>query len=295
MGQKVLRSMLHSKIGMIGFVIVALCLLTAVFAGVLAPYDPQQTNMAIKLMPPMWLDGGSVDHPLGTDNLGRDMLSRLIYGTQVSLLVGVCAVAVAGLIGIVLGILSGYFGNWIDNIIMRSVDAFHAIPHLLFLLVILMVAGPGVLTVIFVLGLTSWTSYARVVRGEVLSIKEREFVNASRAVGSSDLWIMTKHIVPNIMSSFIVISTTSVASAIIAESSLSFLGMGIQSPTVTWGIVLSDGREYIATSWWIATFPGLAITITVLGIIFLGDSLRDALDPRLKNIGAHKNRGESID
>ncbi|MGE7273230.1 ABC transporter permease [Brevibacillus panacihumi] len=284
--KKFLQSILQSKTGLVGLIIFLSVSFVAIFAGVLAPHDPTKTEVTMRLIPPMWVEGGSAEYPLGTDNLGRDLLSRLIYGSQVSLIVGIFAVCIAGAIGIVLGMVSGYFGGWTDRIIMRTVDAFIAIPNLLLLLVIMMIAGPGVFTVIFVLGVTSWTSYARVIRGEVLSIKEREFVKASRALGAKNFRIIFTHILPNVLPTFIVISTTSVATAIISESSLSFLGMGVQAPTVTWGNILSDGRQYLATSWWIATFPGIAITLTVLGVIFLGDWLRDILDPRLKNNGA---------
>lgn len=210
------------------------------------------------------------------------MLSRIIYGSQVSLMVGVCAVAVAGAIGVVLGLVSGYFGGIVDNLIMRTVDSFLAIPNILFMLVILTVLGPSLTTLILVLGFTNWVKYARIIRGEVLSVKERDFVRAARTVGASDGRIIFTHILPNVISSFIVVSTLSVATTIIAEASLSFLGLGIQPPTVSWGGMLSDGRQYLATSWWVATFPGVAITITVLGIMFLGDWLRDILDPRMK-------------
>jgi peptide/nickel transport system permease protein len=276
------RSLWKSKTGMIGSIIVLMVFFMAIFAGVLAPYDPAKTHAIERLKPPMWLDGGTSEFPLGTDNLGRDVLSRIIYGSQVSLLVGICAVVVAGAIGVVSGLLSGYYGGFLDRIIMRTVDSFLAIPNILFMLVVLAVTGPSLLTLIFVLGGTNWVTYARVVRGEVLSIKERDFVRAARSVGAKDTRIIFTHILPNVASSFIVISTLNVASTIIAEASLSFLGLGIQPPTVSWGGMLSDGREYLATSWWIATFPGIAITITVLGIIFLGDWLRDTLDPRMK-------------
>jgi peptide/nickel transport system permease protein len=280
------RILLKSKTGTIGFIIVLCMAFTALFAPVMAPYAPAKTNAAQRLLPPMWMEKGKAEHPLGTDNLGRDVLSRVIYGSQVSLLVGICAVVVAGLIGVILGLISGYYGGWIDNIIMRTTDSFLAIPHILFTLVILAVMGPSIITLIFVLGITNWTTYARMIRGEVLSIKERDFVRAARAVGSKDFRIIFTHILPNVISSFIVISTLSVATTIILEASLSFLGLGIQPPTVSWGGMLSDGRQYLATSWWVATFPGLAITITVLGIIFLGDFLRDILDPRMKAKGA---------
>jgi len=278
---RIFRSLVASKTGIIGLIIILAVCFTAVFADVLAPHDPLQANVAKRLQPPMWMKGGSAEHPLGTDHLGRDLLSRLLVGSRISLLVGVFSVVVAGAIGIVFGLFSGYFSKWVDRVIMRVTDAFIAIPNMLLLLVFAMVAGPGVMTVIFVLGLTSWTYYARVIRSEVLSVKEREFVKASRAAGSGSFRIIFAHIMPNVIPSFIVLCTTSVASAIISESSLSFLGLGVTAPHVTWGNILSDGRDYLATSWWIATFPGLAITITVLGVIFLGDWLRDYLDPRL--------------
>ncbi|MBU7314539.1 ABC transporter permease [Paenibacillus oleatilyticus] len=279
---RIIRSLLKSKTGTIGFIIVVAVVFMAVFASAVAPHDPAKTSAAKRLLPPMWMAKGTADHPLGTDNLGRDVLSRIIYGSQISLLVGVCAVAVAGTIGVILGLVSGYYGGWTDRIIMRIVDAFLAIPNILFMLVILAVLGPGLFSLIFVLGVTNWVKYARIIRGEVLSVKERDYVRAARAVGSRDIRIIFKHILPNVVSSFIVVSTLSIATTIILEASLSFLGLGIQPPTVTWGGMLSDGRQYLATSWWVATFPGIAITITVLGIIFLGDWLRDILDPRMK-------------
>ncbi|GAA4724675.1 ABC transporter permease [Brevibacillus fulvus] len=279
------RQLFKSKTGTIGLFIVLCMVLMAVFAPVLAPHDPAKTNVAKRLLPPVWMEKGTSDYPLGTDNLGRDVLSRIIYGSQVSLLVGICAVVVAGFIGIILGLVSGYYTGWLDSVIMRTTDAFLAIPNILFMLVILAVMGPSLLTLIFVLGVTNWTTYARIVRSEVLSIKERDFVRAARAVGAKNFRIIFTHILPNVISSFIVISTLSVATTIILEASLSFLGLGIQPPTVSWGGMLSDGRQYLATSWWVATFPGIAITITVLGIIFLGDFLRDILDPRMKAKG----------
>lgn len=276
------NSLLRSRTGTLGFIILLSVVIMAVFAGAIAPHEPAKTEASKRLLPPVWMEKGSFEHPLGTDNLGRDVLSRIIYGSQVSLLVGICAVFVAGTIGVVLGLAAGYYGGWVDRIIMRIVDAFLAIPNILFMLVILAVLGPGLITLIFVLGFTGWVKYARVIRGEVLSVKERDYVRSARSVGASDVWIITKHILPNVISSFIVISTLSVATTIIAEASLSFLGLGIQPPTVSWGGMLSDGRQYLATSWWVATFPGIAITLTVLGIIFVGDWLRDMLDPRMK-------------
>ncbi|EFV76335.1 ABC transporter permease [Cytobacillus pseudoceanisediminis] len=275
-----IKLLLQSKTGTVGFLIVSLVIFVAIFADVLAPHDPASNNLGDMLKPPVWLDGGSQNYILGTDNLGRDILSRIIYGSRVSLLVGVFSVILAGFIGIIIGLISGYYGGVIDNLLMRIVDSFLAIPSILFILVVLAVFDPSILVLIIVIGLTNWVTYARVVRGEVLSIKEKEFVKASKSIGTNSLTIMLQHILPNILSSFIVISTLSVATTIVLEASLSFLGLGIQPPDVSWGGMLTDGRNYLATNWWLATFPGIAITITVLGIIFLGDWLRDVLDPR---------------
>lgn len=280
-----LKLLLKSKTGTLGLIIVLLVVLTAPLAGVLAPHDPAKMDAANMLAPPAWSEGGSSEHILGTDNLGRDILSRIIYGTQVSLLVGITSVVIAGIIGAAFGLISGYYGGFIDSVIMRLVDAFLAIPGILLTLVILSIVGPGLWTLIVVLGVTNWVSYARIVRGEVLSMKEREFVKAAQSIGVRDSKIMMKHLLPNVASSFIVVSTLNVASAIISEASLSFLGMGIQPPTVSWGIMLNSGKDYLAESWWVATFPGLAITFTTLGIIFLGDWLRDVLDPRTQMKG----------
>ena len=274
------RLLFRSKTGTVGFIIVFIVFLVAIFAPVLAPHDPAAINAGNMLKPPFWMEGGSTAHLLGTDNLGRDILSRVIYGSQVSLLVGITSVVVAGIIGVTIGLIAGYYGGTIDNLLMRVVDSFLAIPTILFALVILTIFGPSIVTLIFVLGATNWVNYARLVRGEVLSIKERDFVRAAHSIGVKNHKIILRHLLPNVVSSFIVISTLSVATTIILEASLSFLGLGIQPPDVSWGLILSDGRDYLATSWWLATFPGIAITITVLGIIFLGDWLRDILDPR---------------
>lgn len=278
----ILKRLLRSKTGTVGAVLVLIVCLTALLAPLLAGHDPAAVDPLNRLKPPMWLEGGTKEHWLGTDNLGRDMWSRIVYGSRVSLIVGIGAVLVSGAIGAVLGLVSGFYGKWIDAVIMRVADGFMAIPTILFMLVVMAVVGPGLTTLIFVIGVTNWVSYTRVVRGEVLSIKERDFVKAAKAVGAKNGRIILKHILPNILSSFIVISGMNVATTIIMEASLSFLGLGIKPPDVSWGGMLSDGRQYVATSWWVATFPGLAITVTVLGVIFLGDWLRDVLDPRMK-------------
>lgn len=275
--------LLKSKTGLVGLIIVLAVSLMAIFAPFLAAYDPAKTDVINRLLPPFWIDGGKMDYPLGTDNLGRDVLSRIIYGSRISLLVGISAVILAGIIGMFFGLIAGFYGKVWDFLIMRTVDSFLAIPNILFMLIILAVLGPSLTTLILVLGGTSWVVYARMVRSETLSVKERDFVRSARAIGAKDFRIITKYILPNVISSFIVIATLNVATTIILEASLSFLGLGIQSPDVSWGLMLSDGRQYIATSWWVATFPGVAITVTVLGVIFLGDWLRDILDPKIKD------------
>lgn len=274
------RQLWVSKTGMVGAVIVLIVLLTAVCAPLISSHDPAAVDPLKRLKPPVWMDGGSSEYWLGTDNLGRDMWTRIVYGARVSLIVGLGAVLVSGFIGAVLGLLSGFYGKWVDAVIMRVGDAFMAIPTILFMLVVMAIVGQGLTTLIFVIGVTNWVAYTRVVRSEVLSIRERDYVHAAKAIGARNARLIIKHIVPNILSSFIVIAGMNVGTTIIAEASLSFLGMGIKPPDVSWGGMLSDGRQYVATSWWVATFPGLAITFTVLGVIFLGDWLRDMLDPR---------------
>ncbi|RXZ81182.1 ABC transporter permease [Paenibacillaceae bacterium] len=280
--KQMLKLLWKSKTGTVGAMIFTVICLVALFAPFIATHNPAELDPLLRLKPPVWMDGGMSAHLLGTDNLGRDIFSRLVYGTRVSLIVGIGAVLVSGAIGAVLGLISGYYGKWASAIIMRTADAFLSIPSILLMLVVLAVVGPGLTTLIFVIGLTNWVSYARVMRGEVLSIKERDFVKAARAVGSRNGRIILKHILPNVVSSFIILSGMNVATTILMEASLSFLGLGIKPPDVSWGGMLSDGRQYIATSWWVATFPGAAITITVLGVIFLGDWLRDVLDPRMQ-------------
>ncbi len=274
------KQLIMSKTGMLGSVLVLLVVLIAICAPLLTSHDPAAVDTLNRLKPPAWLDGGASEHWLGTDNLGRDMWSRIVYGARVSLIVGMGAVIVSGVIGAILGLLSGFYGKWLDAVIMRVGDAFMAIPTILFMLVVMAIVGPGITTLIFVIGVTNWVPFTRIVRSEVLSIKERDFVHAARSIGAKNGRLIVKHILPNILSSFIVICGMNVGTTIIMEASLSFLGLGIKPPDVSWGGMLSDGRQYVATSWWVATFPGLAITFTVLGVIFLGDWLRDVLDPR---------------
>jgi len=277
------QQLIISKTGFIGAVLVLVVVLIAIAAPLLTSHDPSAVNPLNRLKPPAWLEGGKAEYWLGTDNLGRDMWSRIVYGARVSLIVGMGAVIVSGIIGAVLGLISGFYGKWLDAIIMRVGDAFMAIPTILFMLVVMAIVGPGMTTLIFVIGVTNWVPFTRVVRSEVLSMKERDFVFAARSIGAKNGRLIIKHILPNVMSSFIVICGMNVGTTIIMEASLSFLGLGIKPPDVSWGGMLSDGRQYVATSWWVATFPGLAITFTVLGVIFLGDWLRDVLDPRTES------------
>lgn len=279
--RRLLPSLLTNKAGLAGMVIVALIVLMALGADLLAPLDPLRRNLSLKLLPPAWLEGGNPRYLLGTDSQGRDLLSRIIFGARTSLSVGLAAVALSSLIGLALGLLAGMAGGRVDTLIMRIIDAMLAIPTMLFMLVVALVAGSGLLPLVVVIAATNWVSCARIVRADVLGIKEMDYIAAARASGATPLGLILRHILPNILSSFVVVSTLNVGTVILAESSLSFLGFGIQPPEISWGQMLSEGRQYLATSWWVATFPGIAITLTVLGVILLGDWLRDHLDPRL--------------
>lgn len=271
--------------GQIGMVLVGLAVLAATVGTFLTPFDPVEVAPRDALMPPFPLEGSDPAHPLGTDNLGRDMFSRLIEGSKISLTVGVLAVALSGTIGLTVGVIAGYAGGWIDSVLMRIVDALISIPSILLIMVVMGVLDPGVTTLIVVLGLTSWVIFARQIRSEVLEIRQRQFVKAAVTFGTPAHKVIWRHIVPNVMPTFIVLATLTVATVIVTESSLSFLGLGIQPPTVSWGIMLTSGRDYLTSAWWLTTLPGLAITFTVLGILYLGDWLRDVLDPRLDRGG----------
>jgi len=262
--------------------VLLLLLLAAALATVIAPFDPSAQDLSVRLKPPTWLVDGSPDHWLGTDSLGRDVLSRLIIGSRISVTVGVVAVSISGVVGTTIGIVAGYFGGLTDQALMRLADIQLAFPSILLALAILAVVGPGFLNVLLVLGATGWVSYARVIRAQVLSLREREYVLAARALGAGAGLILVRHILPNALSPLIVIATLQVASVVIAEASLNYLGVGVPVETVTWGGMLSDGQLYLATAWWLAVFPGLAIMVTVLSVNLLGDALRDILDPRLR-------------
>jgi peptide/nickel transport system permease protein len=280
--QSIWMSLRRRSVALAAMVVLLLTLVVAVTASVLAPYDPEEVRLLDRLQPPGFVDKDGGVHYLGTDPLGRDMLSRMMYGSRISLLVGATTVLIGGTLGMLLGVPSGYYGGTLDDVIMRLAEIQLAFPSILLYIAVLAVLGPGLGKVIAILGITGWVTYGRVVRGEVLSIREREYVLSARAVGSSDRRIMGRHILPNIFAPFIVVASFAVANAIIAEASLSFLGLGVPPSVPTWGAMLAQSRDYLRDAWWPVTFPGLAIMLTVLSINVVGDWLRDYLDPRLK-------------
>jgi len=280
--RRILRELVRNKAALLGLAILVLIAAAAVAAPLLAPFDPTLQAVEDRLKPPGWMDPEGRIHPLGTDHLGRDILSRLIFGARISLIIGLSAVTLAGTLGTLIGLAAGYRGGRTDDFLMRVTDTMLAMPFILLALAVIAVLGPSLRNIIFVLGITSWVSYARVVRAEVLTLRTREFVSAAQALGSGGQRIVFRHLLPNVLTPVIVIATLEVARMIILESALSFLGLGVQPPTPTWGGMLADGRAYLSTAWWQATFPGLSIMLTVLGINLLGDWLRDVLDPRLQ-------------
>jgi peptide/nickel transport system permease protein len=280
--RRVAKQLARNKAAMLGLAIVVGVIAAALLAAWLAPADPTAQAITKRLKPPGWrgADGGLA--LLGTDHLGRDILSRVIFGARISLVIGVSAVALAGTLGTLLGLIAGFRGGRVDDVCMRLTDMMLAMPFILLALAVIAVLGPSLKNIIVVLGVTSWVSYARVVRAEVLSLRTREFVSAAQALGSGGWRITFRHLLPNVLTPVIVIATLEVARMVILESALSFLGLGIPPPTPTWGGMLADGRAYLSTAWWLATFPGVCIMLTVLGINLLGDWLRDVLDPRLQ-------------
>ena len=261
-----------------------LLVIPALFASQVAPHDPLQGSLSKRLKPPAWQQGGTLEYPLGTDKLGRDMLSRIIYGARVSLAVSLVAIFVGGVIGTALGMISGYFGGWVDALLMRLVDISLSLPTILLALVLVAAVGPSFGTVITILMIFLWARYARLVRGETLAIKERDFIARARVAGASHIRIMARYIFPNVVNSLVVLATLQVGYVILLESTLSFLGAGLPRPTPAWGLMIADGRELIVTAWWVSMFPGVAIMLTVLSLNLLGDWLRDHLDPKLRNV-----------
>jgi len=269
------RRFRRNKLAVFGALIILSLALVAIIAPLIAPFNPNQQDILHRLEPP------SVKHPLGTDDLGRDLLSRIIYGTRVSLLVGFVAVGIAIIIGSLLGLLSGYFGGWLDALIMRFVDIMLCFPTFFLILMVIAFLEPNIWNIMAVIGLTSWPGLTRLVRGECLSIREREFVQAAKALGLSNRRVMFVHLLPNIMAPILVTATLGIGGAILTESALSFLGLGVQPPTPSWGNILTAGKDYITMAWWLSLYPGLAILITVLAYNLLGEGLRDVLDPRM--------------
>lgn len=267
---------------LLGLGFCALLILTAVVGPYLAPYARDAVDFQAVLMPPAWLDGGSWAHPLGTDQLGRDVLSRLIAGTRISLVTALAAVLIAGSIGTVLGVLSGYVGGAVDAVFMRIVDAFLALPFILMALAFVSALGTGLGNIVIVMVLTNWARYARLVRSEVLALKRRDFVLLAWIAGVSRRGVIVRHILPNALNSILILATVDVGRAVILESSLSFLGLGIQPPDVSWGLMLADGRTYMAFAWWLTVLPGLAIVAIVLSANTVGDWLKKILDPQGK-------------
>ncbi len=274
----ILRRVLGKPQGLTGLALLLAVIFSAVFAPAIAPYPPHEMAVGPPLAPP------SRANILGTDQFGRDVFSRIVYGGRISLQVGLIAVSIGGSVGLLLGTVAGYAGGWADDVAMRFVDVLLAFPGVLLALAVVIVLGSGLYNLMIAVGIGSIPTIARVVRGSVLEIRERDFVIAARALGSPDLRILVRHILPNIMAPYIVLLTLNVALAILAGSSLSFLGIGVKPPASEWGLMLSDGRNFIRAAWWVGTFPGLAITAAVIGINLLGDALRDALDPRLRGV-----------
>jgi peptide/nickel transport system permease protein len=266
----------------VGGLILLLLLVSGLAAPLIAPYDPQEQRLEDRLQPPSWSAGGRGRYLLGTDNLGRDIMSRVIYGSRISLLIGASTVLLAGFLGCFLGAVAGYFGDMTDEVITKVTEIFLAFPFLLLAIALMAFLGQGLVNLIMALMLTRWVQYCRVVRGEVLSLKERDFVVAVRALGGRDFYILLRHVVPNTLASVTVIATFAMAIVIIAEASLSFLGLGVPAHIPTWGSMLSEGRSYMYRAPWLTIFPGMAIFITVFGINLLGDGLRDILDPKLR-------------
>ena len=266
------------------FILLFLLVLPGLFAPYLAPHNPIRGSLRARLKPPVWVQGGSIAHPLGTDKVGRDVLSRIIYGARISLAVSVVAILVSGAIGTAFGLMAGYFGGRLDALIMRLVDISLGLPVILLALVFVAAVGASFGTVVMVTAVLLWARYARQVRGETLSIRERDFIARARVAGASHFRIMLRYIFPNVVNTLTVLATLQIGAVILLESALSFLGAGIPRPTPTWGSMIADGRDLIVVAWWIAMFPGLAIMLTVLSLNLLGDWLRDYLDPKLRNV-----------
>jgi peptide/nickel transport system permease protein len=280
---KAVKFVKRNPSGVLGMILVLISISSALFAQWIAPMDPGQASLKTRLTAPSWADStGQSTFPLGTDQLGRDLLSRIIYGAKISLLVGFFGVLISMVIGVILGLVSGFFGKWLDDLIMRVADIQLAFPFILFAIIVMSVLGTGIWKIVIILGVTYWVGFARLIRGQVIALKELEYIHAAKAIGGTSFRIITRHIFPNVMSSILVLSTLYIAEFILLEASLTFLGLGVDPTIPSWGGMLADSRNYISSAWWTATFPGVAIMLTVFGFNLLGDWLRDKLDPNLK-------------
>jgi ABC-type dipeptide/oligopeptide/nickel transport system permease subunit len=279
-GSRAWRRFAFNPAALAGAIILLVVVVTALAAPWVAPHDPAKQSLLHRFTPPVWQQGGTAAYLLGTDQVGRDVLSRVIHGARISLLVGVAAVIVSLLVGVTAGLVSGFVGGKVDTVIGTVVDVTLSFPQILLALAFVAALGPSLVTIIVVLGLTGWERYTRVVRSEVLALREKEFIEAARAIGVGRLRIIFRHVLPNTVSSIVVLSTLQVAQAILAEAALSFLGVGSGRAYPTWGQMISLGRDFVTVAWWLPTLPGLAILLTVLAINLVGDRLRDALDPR---------------
>ncbi|MEE9275340.1 MAG: ABC transporter permease [bacterium] len=279
-----MRELMRRPPAIFGLICVVIVVTLAVAPGLFSPLDPTDQDLARYLKPPGFVDAANQTYWLGTDEQGRDILSRVIWGAQISLMVGIATVFLSGIIGVTLGLVAGYFGGIVDTIISRIIDTALAVPFILLAISVVAILGPSLRNIILVIALRTWIVYARVVRGAVLSIKENEYVTGARAVGCGTARIMLLYLLPNVMSAAIVIATLYLGRMIIIESALSFLGLGVPPPTPTWGGMLADGRSFLETAYWLSLFPGIALMLTVLGVNLLGDWVRDILDPRLKRM-----------
>ncbi len=277
------RTLRANPVSLVALIVLVTILVVALLAPLIAPFDPTAQSLRLRLRPPSWLPGGEPGHWLGTDALGRDLLSRIIHGARVSIAVGVLAVAIQTAIGVTVGLVSGYYGGAVDDLFMRLADIQQALPFLVLVVAVAAVVGPSLVNTILILGVAGWVTYGRVVRGQVLSLMRQEFVTASIALGGKDLRVMLRHLMPNLVAPITVVGTLTISAMILVEASLSFLGLGVRPPTPTWGGMVADGRNYIVTAWWVTVFPGSAIFVTVLAINLVGDWLREALDPTLRS------------
>jgi peptide/nickel transport system permease protein len=273
---------IHRPLNAVALAILIVALVCASWPVDWLPHNPTASDLELRLKPPIGATGAAPEYPLGTDNLGRDMLSRIIHGTRYSLLISASAVALSGFLGLFAGLAAGFYRGWIDDVVMRLVDIQLAFPTIILIIAVVGVFGPSLLNLILILGISGWARYARFVRGSTLSVRENEYILAARAVGAENLHIMIHHILPNLVSEVIVLTSFELARLLLLESGLSFLGLGVQPPTPSWGGMIGDGRNYLYEGWWISAFPGAAIVMAVLAFNFLGDGLRDILDPHTR-------------